>query len=262
MSTETTPARILLADDELPIRMTMRDILARRGFSVETAANGEEALALLHQQPFDVMLFDLKMPGMDGLELARRAHERQPEAAILILTGHGSLESAMQGIQLGIVDYMLKTTSPQEVVARVQAAAHKVAEERRQKQLLGTLRAVLGELGGEAAAPAPSQPADSWITVGELSISPWRQTAQLGGQALSLTPTEFRVLVCLAQSAGQVQSYQQIIRCAQGYETGTLEAAELVKPHIYHLRQKIEPEPSSPRYILTVRGTGYMLAAG
>ncbi len=82
-----------------------------------------------------------------------------------------------------------------------------------------------------------------------------------GEQTLNLTPTEFRILACLAQQAGQVMTYQQIVQCAQGCEAGALEAAALVKPHMYHLRQKLEPDTANPCYILTVRGTGYMLAA-
>jgi DNA-binding response OmpR family regulator len=97
--------------------------------------------------------------------------------------------------------------------------------------------------------------------VGDLHISTWNQTVRRGTETLNLTPTEFRVLVCLAQQAGHVMSYQQIVQCAQGYAMSALEAAELIKPHMYHLRQKLEPDPTNPRYILTVRGTGYMLSA-
>jgi DNA-binding response OmpR family regulator len=128
---------------------------------------------------------------------------------------------------------------------------------------MSALQSVVGELGGGDSQPEKQQQrqAETWITIGDLEISTWNQTVRRGGQSLSLTPTEFRVLVCLAQQAGQVMSYQQIVQCAQGYEADTTEAAELVKPHIYHLRQKIEPDPSNSRYILTVRGTGYLLAA-
>jgi DNA-binding response OmpR family regulator len=117
-----TAAKILVVDDELPNRMTMSDILRRRGYEVLTAESGEEALALIHQQPFDLLLLDLKMPGLSGIDVAKRTRELQFDTAMIILTGHGSLESAIDGLHLGVFDYMLKTSSPQEVVARVEAA--------------------------------------------------------------------------------------------------------------------------------------------
>ena len=260
---EQSPPRILVVDDETPIRTTMSALLQRRGYVVTTAASGEEALQLIHERPFDLLLLDLKMPGLSGIDVAERARERQPDAAIVILTGHGSLESALQSMHLGVFDYMLKTASPQEVLQRVADALAKQAEQRRQQQLLRTLRSVVSEMEGaptsaEPAAPAPSE---GWLTIGDLHISMWNQSVRLGERTLTLTPTEFRVLVCLAQRAGHVLSYQELVQCAQGYAVETYAAAELIKPHIYHLRQKLEDNPTDPQYILTVRGTGYMLAS-
>jgi DNA-binding response OmpR family regulator len=238
----------------------MSDLLRRRGYEVMTAETGEAALALIHQRPFDLLLLDLKMPGLSGIDVARRARERQPDVAIMILTGHGSLDSALDGMHIGVFDYMLKTSSPRDVLDRVAAAIGKQQEERRQSQLMTTLHSVVGELGG--ASPQPQAPAaENWMAVGDLQISTWNQTVRRGAQTLNLTPTEFRILACLAQQAGQVMTYQQIVGCAQGYDAEPVEAAELVKPHMYHLRQKLELDPANPRYILTVRGTGYMLAA-
>src|SRR5688500_14217113 len=102
------PTHILVVDDEEPIRLTMSDLLRRRGYEVMTAETGESALALIHQRPFDLLLLDLKMPGLSGIDVAKRARERLPDAAIIILTGHGSLDSALDGLHLGVFDYMLK----------------------------------------------------------------------------------------------------------------------------------------------------------
>jgi DNA-binding response OmpR family regulator len=256
------PAQILVVDDEEPIRLTMSALLKRRGYEVTTAEHGEAALALIHQRPFDLLLLDLKMPGLSGIEVAKRARERQPEAAIIILTGHGSLDSAIDGLHVGVFDYMLKTSSPHDVLDRVTAALEQQQETRRKQQLMAMLHNVVGELSGSGSTAAqPAATAEQWIEVGDLQISTWNQTVRRGDQTLNLTPTEFRMLACLAQQAGQVMSYQQIVQCAQGYETSTIEAAELIKPHMYHLRQKLEPDPANPRYILTVRGTGYLLSA-
>lgn len=249
-------------DDEEPIRLTMGDLLRRRGYDVATAEHGEAALALIHQRPFDLLLLDLKMPGISGMDVAKRARELQPDAAIIILTGHGSLDSALDGIHIGVFDYLLKTSSPRDVLGRVDAAIQQQFDTRRKQGLMNALQSVVGELSGAvAAAPASSGPAEQWLAIGDLQISTWNQTVRRGEHILNLTPTEFRILACLAQQAGQVMSYQQIVQCAQGYETSAVEAAELVKPHMYHLRQKLELDPATPHYILTVRGTGYMLSA-
>ena len=257
---EQAPAHILVVDDEEPIRITMRDLLQRRGHSVITAEHGEAALALIHQRPFDLLLLDLKMPRLSGIEVAKRARERQPDVAIIMLTGHGSLDSALEGMHLGLFDYLLKTSSPKHVLERVEAALEQVRETRRVQRLMSTLQSVVGELGGSQGESEHDQPTETWTTVGDLEISTWNQTVRRAGQTLGLTPTEFRVLACLAQQAGQVMTFQQIVECAQGYTAEAQEAAELVKPHIYHLRQKIEPDGANYRYILTVRGTGYLLS--
>lgn len=257
----SAPARILVVDDELPIRTTLSALLQRRGYEVTVAANGEEALDLIHQRPFDLLLLDLKMPGLSGMDVAHRARELHPDAAILILTGHGSLESALDGLRLGVFDYMLKTASPQEVLERVTTALATQEEQRRHQQLMRTLHAVVGELGGGTTQESPPPAStDNWIEVGDLKLSTWNQTVRLGDRMLNLTPTEFRILVSLAQRAGHVVTYQELVQQGQGYAAESYAAAELIKPHIYHLRQKIEPDPGDPRYILTVRGTGYMLA--
>ena len=258
---EQRPAQILIVDDEAPIRLTMDALLRRRGYTVTTAESAEEALDLVHQHSFDLLLLDLKMPGLSGLDVAARARELQPEAAVIILTGHGSLETAIQGMHLGVFDYMLKTSSPQEVLARVTAALDQQQEQRRKNQLYQTLHSVLNQLQGDQPEEPKPTTVESQIEAGDLRLSTWNQTAYLDWRKLNLTPTEFRILVCLAQHAGQVLTYQQIVQFAQGYEADTLEASELIKPHIHHLRQKIEPDPANPRYILTVRGAGYLFAA-
>jgi DNA-binding response OmpR family regulator len=258
---ESRSAHILIVDDEAPIRLTMDSLLRRRGYNVTTAEDGERALEQLHQETFDLLLLDLSMPGLSGLDVAKRAHELQPEAAVIFLTGHGSLESAIQSMHLGVFDYLLKTSSPQEVLARIVAALDQRQQERHKQQLVERLQQVVQELGGEAEPEPSPRPVASRITVGDLELSTWNQIAQMHGRRLNLTPTEFRILVCLAQHTGQALTYQQIVQFAQGYNANSIEAAELLKPHIHHLRQKIEPDPANPRYILTVRATGYLLVA-
>ena len=264
---------ILVVDDEAPIRMTLTALLSRAGYEVTAVGSGEDALVMLERQSFELLLCDLKMPGIDGMEVVRAAQARDPDMIIIVLTGHGSLESAIEGLRRDIFDYLLKTTAPDEVLRRVAAGLEQRTKLQRRKQMLQTLVATASELGVPVPAtpdapatsePAPAQPAASSpqgaFSVGPLWIDPLRQEVELEGRKVVLTPTELRVLVCLARSAGTMLSYVQLVQCAHGYETFPSEAAELIKPHMHHLRQKLEINPSRPRYLLNVRGTGYMLA--
>jgi DNA-binding response OmpR family regulator len=266
----TQPSRILIVDDEANIRLTLSTLLNREGYEVTSASSGEEAVALIDQQQYDLMLADLKMPGMDGIQVVSHLRNQGHTTAIIILTGHGSLETAVEGLHHGIFDYLLKTTDPVQVVARVKAGLEERSRQLRQQQLIDVVSAAVQELStkesserSQAAPPAGQDAAlnshERLLSIGPLQLNTWHQVATLEGRSLSLTPTEFRVLLCLAENAGQMLSYTQLVRCAQGYETSDLEAGELIKPHIHHLRQKLEPDPSSPRYLLNVRGKGYIL---
>jgi DNA-binding response OmpR family regulator len=258
------PARILVVDDEQNIRVTLNALLGRAGHTVTTAASGEEAVKLFAQQRFDLMLVDLQMPGMNGIEVVEALRAKDHDTTVIILTGHGSLETAIEGIHQGVYDYLLKTTDPAQIVERVEAGLEDRARQQRQNELIHTIGAAVQELTGSTTGSDPSSssaaPANErQIEIGPLQLDTWHQTAMFQGRSLNLTPTEFRLLLCLAEHAGQMLSYTQLVRCAQGYDTSELEAGELIKPHIHHLRQKIEPEPGSPRYLLNVRGKGYIL---
>jgi DNA-binding response OmpR family regulator len=255
--------RILIVDDEASIRLTLSALLKRAGHEVTSAENGEEAVVVLEQQAFDLLLVDLKMPVMDGMQVVAAARQRQPDIAIIVLTGHGSLDTAIEGLHQGVFDYLLKTTEPAQVIERVEAGRAARAQQLRQRTLLDVVGTAVEELRGvpSSSGAGPAGPsAERAITVGALQLDSWRQVATLAGRTLPLTPTEFRVLLCLAERAGAMIPYADLVRCAQGYDADELEAGELIKPHIHHLRQKLEPDPSTPRYILNVRGKGYLLS--
>jgi DNA-binding response OmpR family regulator len=255
-------AHVLIVDDEATIRLTLGTLLKRAGYEVVPAENGHEAVALLERQNFDLMLVDLKMPEMDGMQVVAEARRRQPDLAIIVLTGHGSLETAVEGLHQGVFDYLLKTTEPPQVIERVKAGLAARAQQLRQRTLLDVVGAAVHELRGAPTGDVDEQAGmgERAITVGALQLDTWRQEATLAGRTLPLTPTEFRVLLCLAERAGTMLPYAHLVRCAQGYDADELEAGELIKPHIHHLRQKLEPDPTTPRYILNVRGKGYLLS--
>jgi DNA-binding response OmpR family regulator len=257
-------AHILLVDDEASIRLTLSALLQRAGYDTTAAENGEAAVALLEQHIFDLLLVDLKMPGMDGMQVVAAARQRQPDIAIIVLTGHGSLDTAVEGLHQGIFDYLLKTTAPPQVIERVRIGLAARAQQLRQRTLLDVVGAAVQELRDVPAASGEASPAgapaERTFTVGALQLDSWHQVATLAGRTLPLTPTEFRVLLCLAERAGTMIPYAELVRSAQGYDADEFEAGELIKPHIHHLRQKLEPDPATPRYILNVRGKGYLLA--
>ncbi|PDW02626.1 response regulator transcription factor [Candidatus Viridilinea mediisalina] len=275
----TQPAQILVIDDEQNIRLTLSALLSRAGHTVMVAASGEEAVAMFDRQRFDLMLVDLQMPGINGIQVVEALRQRSIDTVVIVLTGHGSLETAIEGIHYGIFDYMLKTSEPAQILDRVTAGLSDRQRRQRQSALLSAIGAAAQELAGnnpsdddahiallaaQAAASAAPQPTpqpinERQVQIGQLQLDTWHQTAILDGRSLNLTPTEFRLLLCLAEHAGQMLSYTQLVRCAQGYEANDMEAGELIKPHIHHLRQKIEPDPSAPRYLLNVRGKGYIL---
>jgi DNA-binding response OmpR family regulator len=256
---------ILVVDDEASIRKTLTALLSRAGYDVAVAENGKVAIERLERSAFDLLICDLKMPGVDGLEVIRTAQQRDPELAIIVLTGHGDLESAIEGLRRGIFDYLLKTTPPEEVLERVAAGLEHRNHDQRRRQLLHSLLVAAAELQEEIATDSATSteilPADQeTLVVGPLRIDLLHQEVELDGRKVILTPTELRVLTCLAHHAGTMLSYSQLVRCAQGYDAKPTQAAELIKPHLHHLRQKLEHNPAHPRYLLNVRGSGYMLS--
>ena len=252
--------RILLVDDETNIRLTFGMLLQRAGYDVMVAEGGEQAITLLEQHVFDVLIVDLNMPGMHGLQVAEAARARQPDITIMVLTGHGSLDTAIEALHLQVFDYLLKSAAPQEVLERVDIAVAAHAHVARQHILMEAIASAADTLRVERPddLPHPSAEHES-ISIGAIHLDGWRQTVTVDDRTASLTPTEFRVLRCLMDHAGTLISYTQLVLCVQGYELGEQEASELIKPHIHHLRQKIEPNPADPQYILNVRGKGYLL---
>src|SRR5919108_1575302 len=147
------PARLLIVDDEASIRLTLSALLQRAGYDVTSAENGEEAVTLLERQGFDLLLVDLKMPGMDGMQVVAAARPRQADIAIIVLTGHGSLDTAIEGLHQGIFDYLLKTTEPAQVIERVKAGLASRAQQLRQRTLLDVVGTAVQELRSSALAP-------------------------------------------------------------------------------------------------------------
>jgi DNA-binding response OmpR family regulator len=265
MSEQGKIARILVVDDEATLRISLAEALRLEGYEVATAASGEEALSLLSKSgPVDLMVLDLKMPGMGGLDVTETVREQYPGVVIVLLTAFGTLETAIQAIRQGAHDYLLKPSAIPEILESVRKGLTKRHQEQQRQHLVSKLQQTLSELvtveGAEAVEEvAPSQ-STRFIRIRGVVVDTQKHIVTLRGKPLDLTPTEFKILVCLMETPDQVWSPQDLVRRAQGYETDAWGARAIVRVHIRRLRKKMEEDPSKPSYILNMRGVGYMFA--
>jgi DNA-binding response OmpR family regulator len=251
---------ILIVDDELPMRESLQEILELEGFQVSQAESGETALSLLEQTPVDLMLLDLKMKGLDGLQTTEAAKRIAPDTVIIMLTAHGTLESAIGAMRCGAFDYLLKPASVPDIIASVQRGLSHRAQMLRQRDLMGLMQRAITELQPPALAAPPKAP-DLRLQLREIELDLQRHIALVRGQVLDLTLTEFKMLTYLLEHADQVISPRELVGAVQGYQADEHEARAIVRVHIRRLRQKIEPDPDQPEYVLNVRGVGYVFAS-
>jgi DNA-binding response OmpR family regulator len=260
-------ARILVVDDEATARVSLAEILRLEGYQVATAASGEEALSLLDKSdPFDLMVLDIKMPGMSGLEVTELVQERYPGVVIILLTAFGALETAIEAIRQGASDYLLKPASVSEILESVRNGLVKHRRTQRRQHLVGQLQQTLSELAaveGAAAVEEEEAPESSrFVQVRDVVIDRQKHIVTQEGKSLDLTPTEFKILACLMETPDRVWSPQDLVRQAQGYETDAWGARAIIRVHIRRLRKKMEANPSDPKYILNMRGVGYVFSSG
>lgn len=236
----TKQIRTLVVDDEAGIRFFLKEALKQVGHSVVAVSSGEEALDRLRDAPFDLIMLDLKLGGrVDGMRVLESVKWRWPATVVIILTAHGSLESSLAAIREGVDGYLLKPVEPEELWQVVEEALA------RQSRL----------------APVQEQPVlhkGPVFQCGSFSVDLEKQMATMTGQLLDLNASEFALLAHLMQNAYRAVPPPELVEAVRGYECDHLnEARQIIKWYIHSLRQKVEPDPSQPRHILTVRGIGY-----
>jgi DNA-binding response OmpR family regulator len=224
---------VLVVDDEPKILEVVRDYLADAGFSVVTASDGPAALAQARAVGPDLVVLDLGLPALDGLDVARELRRRSP-VPIIMLTARSDEVDRVLGLEIGADDYLVKPFSPRELVARV--------------------RAVLRRTDGRPADD------DAPFTVGEIVVDPARRRITVAGRAVELTATEFELVAHMARQPGRVFTRAQLLDVIHGIAVESYERA--VDAHVKNIRRKLEPEPHRPRYLLTVHGVGYRFAEG
>ena len=221
---------VLIVDDEPRIVEIARDYLEHAGFGVLTAEDGATALELARTQRPDLVVLDLGLPGMDGLDVTRELR-RQSTIPIVMLTARDDELDRVLGLELGADDYMTKPFSPRELVARVRAVLRR------------------SERPAEAGAV---------VSAGDLRLEVDRMRVERSGRVVELTPTEFQLLETLARQPGRIFTRSQLLDAIHGVSFESYERA--IDAHVKNLRRKLELDPRAPRYILTVYGVGYRFA--
>jgi len=222
--------RILVVDDEPKILQLARDYLEHAGFAVVTAYDGKAALASARTERPDLVVLDLGLPELDGLDVTR-ALRAESAVPIVMLTGRSEESDKLVGLELGADDYVTKPFSPKELVARVRAVLRRTERPATKSEV---------------------------VTVGDVTLDLPRMKTAVAGRAVDLTPTEFQLLAALAAEPGRVFTRAQLLDTIRGVAFESYERA--IDAHVKNIRRKLEDDPSAPRYVLTVYGVGYRFA--
>lgn len=226
--------RILIVDDEKDLVELVSYNLSKEGFSVEPSYNGKDAIEKLRSQHFDLVILDLMLPELGGLEVLRiiRSDSKLFNLPVLILTAKGEETDRVLGLELGSDDYVTKPFSPRELIARIRAIFRRTSRETRETQ-------------------------EDVLRIGELLIDRDRYSVRIKNREIKLSTTEFNLLLYLAERKGRIFTRDQLLDAVWGNEVYV--EPRTVDVHIRRLRSQIEEDPSNPRYIKTRRGVGYYL---
>lgn len=255
--------RLLVVDDEPAMRRTLRDLLRLEGYEVRTAQDGGEALRILAEEKFDLMILDLRMPGLSGTEVLRQLSTMGVDVGVIVLTGHGSMESAIEALRRRAYDYLLKPISPEALLESVARGVVRVRRERRQRALYEQLERMLIQMLQIEEMGQGKGKSDFVPTVVELPngvvLDLGRRRLRYQGQDIHLAPSESRLLQVLLMHRGEVMSHQALVDAVRGYQVNEWEAPEIMRPIVSRLRRKLAALPKGRQWIVNVRGVGYML---
>ncbi|RSD27691.1 response regulator transcription factor [Mesobacillus subterraneus] len=230
--------KVLVVDDEQSIVTLLQYNLEQSGYAVVTAMDGEEGIQRAAEEKPDLMILDLMLPKLDGMEVCKQLRQQKINVPILMLTAKDDEFDKVLGLELGADDYMTKPFSPREVVARVKAILRRVQTQ-------------------PESVEVKSEEAEGQIRIGGLRIMPEFYEAYFMDEMLELTPKEFELLLYLAKNKGRVLTRDQLLSAVWNYDFAG--DTRIVDVHISHLREKIEQNTKKPSYIKTIRGLGYKL---
>jgi len=233
MATVAERRNILVVDDEPQITRVLKTTLSSQGYAIRTASDGDEAVQIMKEWMPDLLITDLRMPHMNGLELCRYVRAKSP-LPIIVLSVKGEEKIKVDALDAGADDYVTKPFSVNELLARVRAALRRIS---------------VGQ-----------QPASEVIELGSFRIDPQLHSVQVGGREVHLTPKEFELLVYLARHSGKVITHRVLLAAIWG--ENSVEQPEYLRVFVGHLRKKLEPQEGVPRYILTEPWVGYRFDPG
>lgn len=251
--TQQAPINILLVEDDTMLRDSLQHVLEDAGYQVTGVSDGETACMLLHEAPrhgYDLVLTDLLLRVTNGIEVLRTARGLEDPPEVVLLTGYGSLSTAIEALRAGVYDYLLKPCKPDELLRVVEGAL-----DRRQEQHESLVRDGVPVAALPSAGESAAKPLRYW-RIGALAIDRYNGHVTFGDRRLQLTPTEYALLCCLAEAQGAIVPFHQIAHHTYDH-SGILsdaEAHQLLKTHIHNLRRKLDAA-----YIVNVRGVGYRL---
>lgn len=249
--------RVLVVDDEASIRNFLVRVLQLSGYEVTSARDGREALDKLEAAGFDVLLTDIRMDHLDGVELLHIVKERFPDLAVILLTGHATVPSAIAALRQGAHDYLLKPAKNEEILSTIAAALQNRARQQRRDRLEQIAVQLVDVVEADSQAEARTTKAAFVYNQLRFDVAGFR--VALDERTLDLTPTEFRLLLELAQSPGETIGYTALVHVACGYTCSRHEAREIIGTHVLNLRRKLNIEPNNVLYVESVRGIGYRL---
>lgn len=259
--TEPGKSSILIIDDDPAVCFVLERTLRGEGYRIDSITDGAKALETVTQERYDLILLDLNMQPLDGIQILAELRRKDPEALVIILTGHGSLDTAVDALRLGAFDYLFKPAQTETIRQRVREGLQQRQKIIRRQKLLAQiegLRKTLADLEADNGGAGREPDTGQFQQAGKLVIDYRHREVLLDSRVLELTTAEFDVLACLVKAAPQIISARDLVKTALGYESEESEAREIIKWHIHRLRQKIEQNPLDPQFIKTIRYKGYL----
>ena len=250
--------RLLIADDEEHTRTALVRAFQLKGYYCRAAADGRDALAMLSREDFDLLLLDLRMPHIDGIQVMKTARELHPHLIVIILTAHASMDSAITAVKAGAADYLIKPQSINDLEIAVRQALKNLTPDLKRKQLISFMQQTLDSLKNDGKLNAPD--ANNGILIDPQHHRITIRTPD-EERIIDLTEDQTKILQYLNNQAGRVSTCRDIAFNALGYpDLSEKEAESMVRPHVLRIRRKIELNPEKPTILRTIRGCGYVFS--